>query len=79
MSFKLAIFDMDGTILNTIDDLTDSCNVLLEKYGLPTHTVDEFKFFVGNGIPKAVERALPQGTDEAFFKKSYHAVRLILS
>ncbi|MCR4953453.1 MAG: HAD family hydrolase [Treponema sp.] len=69
MSFKLAIFDMDGTILNTIDDLTDSCNVLLEQYGLPTHTVDEFKFFVGNGIPKAVERALPQGTDEAFFKK----------
>lgn len=59
MSFKLAIFDMDGTILNTIDDLTDSCNVLLEKYSLPTYTSEEFKFFVGNGIPKAVERALP--------------------
>jgi len=69
MSFKLAIFDMDGTILNTIDDLTDSCNVLLQKYGLPTHTVEEFKFFVGNGIPKMIERALPAGSDAEFSKK----------
>ena len=69
MSFKLAIFDMDGTILNTIDDLTDSCNFLLEKYGLPTYTVEQFKFFVGNGIPKAIERAHPADTNPEFAKK----------
>ena len=57
--YKLAIFDMDGTILNTIDDLADSCNVICQKYGYPLHTVEEIKYMVGNGIPKLMRRALP--------------------
>ena len=61
MKYSLAIFDMDGTILNTIDDLADSLNVILERYSMPLHTVDEVRFMVGNGIPKLIERAIPDG------------------
>ena len=67
--YKLAIFDMDGTILNTIDDLADSCNVICEKYRYPLHTVEEIKYMVGNGIPKLMHRALPQDIAEDQFQK----------
>ena len=67
--YKLAIFDMDGTILNTIDDLADSCNVICEKYGYPLHTVEEIKYMVGNGIPKLMRRALPADIAEDQFQK----------
>ena len=67
--YKLAIFDMDGTILNTIDDLADSCNVICKKYGYPLHTVEEIKYMVGNGIPKLMHRALPADIEEDQFQK----------
>ena len=67
--YKLAIFDMDGTILNTIDDLADSCNVICKKYGYPLHTVEEIKYMVGNGIPKLMRRALPKDIEEEQFQK----------
>ena len=67
--YKLAIFDMDGTILNTIDDLADCVNVLCCKYGFPEHTVEEVKYMVGNGIPKLMRRALPADIDEDLFQK----------
>lgn len=60
---------MDGTILSTLDDLCDSANVILKKYGFPVHTVDEVRFMVGNGIPKLIKRAVPQGTDEETYEK----------
>ena len=69
MKYSLAIFDMDGTILNTLDDMTDSLNEILGKYKLPLHTVDEVRFMVGNGIPKLIERALPEGRATADFEK----------
>ena len=65
--YFLAIFDMDGTILNTIDDLADSLNVILERYSMPLHTVDQVRFMVGNGIPKLIERAIPDGLDNPKF------------
>lgn len=65
--YALAIFDMDGTILNTIDDLADSLNVILERYSMPLHTVDQVRFMVGNGIPKLIERAIPNGRDNPKF------------
>lgn len=60
MKYELAIFDLDGTLLNTIDDLSDSCNFILQKNNFPVHTNAEIKSFVGNGIPKLIERALPK-------------------
>lgn len=65
MRFKLVIFDMDGTILDTLDDLKVSLNVTLKKYGMPIRTKEEVRKFVGNGIPKLIERAVPEGTDIA--------------
>ncbi len=62
--YKMAIFDMDGTILNTIDDLAASINYALRVNGMPEHSVVEVKGFVGNGIRKLVDRAVPPGTEE---------------
>ena len=67
MKYSLVIFDMDGTILNTLDDMTDSINVILKKYNLPLHTLDEVRYMVGNGIPKLIERAIPQGRENPDF------------
>lgn len=58
---KLVIFDLDGTLLNTIADLAHSTNFALESNGFPTHEIEEYKYFVGNGINKLFERALPEG------------------
>ncbi len=58
---KLAIFDLDGTLLNTIADLARSTNYALNKLGYPTHDVEKYNFMVGNGINKLFERALPDG------------------
>jgi phosphoglycolate phosphatase len=63
MKYQLAIFDMDGTILDTLEDLTDTMNYALKKHGYPLHTIDRIRTFVGNGIPKLIERAVPEGTD----------------
>lgn len=57
---KLVIFDLDGTLLNTIYDLAESTNWALERNGFPIHEVSEFNYFVGNGINKLFERALPE-------------------
>lgn len=58
---KLVIFDLDGTLLNTIADLAAATNYALESYGYPTYDTDTYRFFVGNGINKLFERALPEG------------------
>ena len=63
MKYKLAIFDMDGTILNTIDDLAACLNFVLEKSGFPARTMDEVISFIGNGLRKLIERGVPEGTD----------------
>jgi len=59
---RLAIFDMDGTILDTLEDLQDSLNYCLAKKGYPLRTYEEVRGFVGNGIRKLIERAVPVGT-----------------
>jgi len=58
---KMAIFDLDGTLLNTIDDLGYACNHALEACGYPTHAIEEYPRLVGNGVNKLIERALPDG------------------
>lgn len=59
MNKKLIIFDMDGTILNTLDDLADSLNYALDYCGYPGHSLSEVRSFVGNGIRRLIERSLP--------------------
>ena len=59
------VFDLDGTLLNTLDDLADSTNYALAQFGFPTRSVEEVRRFVGNGVRKLMERAVPAGTDSA--------------
>jgi len=64
--FQAIIFDLDGTLLNTLDDIADSVNRILDESGMPTHTVDAYRFFIGNGWRMLITRALPEDlrTDE---------------
>lgn len=63
---KAVIFDMDGTILNTIDDLANAVNYILEKYNMPTKTVDEVRVIVGNGLHRTLELCVAEGTSREF-------------
>lgn len=65
MKYKLAIFDLDGTLLDTLEDLTDAVNYALNQCGYPTRTISEIRSFVGNGIRKLIERSLPADTEAA--------------
>lgn len=60
MRTDLVIFDLDGTLLDTIGDLAVACNAMLARRGLPEHTYADYRHFVGNGILRLVERALPE-------------------
>lgn len=63
---KLVIFDLDGTLLNTISDLGEAANFTLARHGFPTHHISSYPHFVGNGISKLIERVLPaENRDEA--------------
>ena len=56
---KAVVFDLDGTLINSLFDLAASTNYALNKFGFPTHETEVFKYFVGDGMPKLIERALP--------------------
>lgn len=63
--YKLAIFDLDGTLLNTLGDLAAAGNHALSLMGFGTHPTEAYRYFVGNGIPNLIHRILPaQHTDE---------------
>lgn len=72
MRYKLLIFDMDGTILNTLEDLADATNYALRENGLPSRSIEEVRCFVGNGIGKLIERAVPEGTGEDMIARVFH-------
>ena len=57
---KLAIFDLDGTLLNTIKDLGEAVNYALDRNGFHTHSIASYPFFVGNGVKRLIERSLPE-------------------
>lgn len=61
--YDAVVFDLDGTLLNTLDDLADSANMMLTEFGFPQRTTDEIRRFVGNGVALLVGRALPDGAE----------------
>ena len=69
MDIKVIIFDLDGTLLNTLDDLADSTNFALSKFSYPTRSIEEIRTFVGNGVAKLIERAIPDGKNNPNFDK----------
>ncbi len=69
MGYKLAVFDMDGTILNTLEDLADAANYVLRRYGFPERSLQEVRSYLGNGIAALVKCAAPKETEEAVLKK----------
>lgn len=70
-SYDAVIFDLDGTLLDTLTDLADSLNAVLQLHDLPLHTKDEVRRFVGNGIRKLIERAIPGGTGHPQYEQIY--------
>ncbi len=76
--YKTVIFDLDGTLLDTLEDLANSTNFALKEMGYPQRSVSEVRNFVGNGVAKLIERAVPAGTSSekteetlAVFKTHY--------
>ena len=57
---KLVVFDLDGTLLDTIDDLAHSCDEIMKRHAHPRHSNDEYRSYVGNGVRKLLERSLPK-------------------
>ena len=78
MKKNIIIFDLDGTLLNTLEDLADSTNIALLYFNYPQRSIDEIRNFVGNGVAKLIERAIPGGVSNPdykncleYFKKTY--------
>ncbi len=68
MKKNILIFDLDGTLLNTLEDLADSTNFALRQYNYPERTIEEVRNFVGNGVAKLIERAIPEGLNNPNFE-----------
>ncbi len=60
MNYKAVIFDLDGTLLNSLEDIADSANKVFENHGFPTHKLDAYRMFVGSGLNELMFRALPE-------------------
>lgn len=76
MKYRAVLFDLDGTLLDTIEDLGDSMNTVLNRYGFPVHNLERYKYFVGDGIENMVKRALPDGEqNEELIKKCVGSMR----
>ncbi len=71
MQYEVVIFDLDGTLLDTIEDLADAVNTSLKMHGMPLRTLDEIRQFVGNGITVLMERAVPGGKDNSEFDSAF--------
>lgn len=75
MKYESYIFDLDGTLLNTLGDLAASCNFALRSFGLPEHSVDDVRRFVGNGVRMLMTRAIPGGDTNPKFEECYACFR----
>ena len=75
MRYQTYVFDLDGTLLDTLNDLATATNYALRTYGMPEHSVDAVRRFVGNGVRVLMERAVPQGADNPLFEDAFKTVR----
>lgn len=73
--FKTYIFDLDGTLLSTLNDLASSTNYALRWAGMPERTIEEVRMFVGNGVKLLMERAIPEGVNNSKFEETYAKFR----
>ncbi len=73
--YKAVIFDLDGTLLDTLGDLHAAVNHALREFAFPERSLDEVRRFIGNGVVKLMQRATPEGTDEETDKKCLDAFR----
>ena len=71
MNYDTYIFDLDGTLLDSLTDLAISCSYALRINNMPERTIDEVRCFVGNGVKKLMERAIPNGLQNPAFEKTY--------
>ena len=69
------IFDLDGTLLNTLDDLANAVNYALRQYSMPEHTLEEVRQFVGNGVRMLITRAVPNGDRNPQFEAVFRTFR----
>ena len=74
-TYKTYIFDLDGTLLDTLNDLHASCNYALRTHGMPERSLEEVKQFVGNGVKKLMERAIPNGLENPLFEETLQTFR----
>ena len=80
MRYKAVIFDLDGTLLDTLADIANSMNSVLGKFDLPVFEVDDYKNFIGNGFRVLVTRTLPEGKqDNEFIEECVEDFREIYS
>ena len=75
MKYQTYIFDLDGTLLNTLGDLAASVNYTLRTHSLPEHSVDEIRLMVGNGVRLLMERAVPGGAANRLFDEVFATFR----
>lgn len=75
MKYKAAIFDLDGTLLDTLDDLWDAVNHTMDMYGFPRRTRDEVRSFVGNGVERLIELSVPEGLNNPKFTEAVASYR----
>ena len=75
ITYSAYIFDLDGTLLDTLGDLAASTNYALRTHGMPEHSMDDVRSFVGHGVRKLMERAIPQGADNPDFEATFATFR----
>ena len=75
MRYDTFIFDLDGTLLDTLGDLAASVNYALRSHGMPEHSLDDVRRFVGNGVRRLMERAIPEGAENPLFDATFATFR----
>ena len=73
--FNVYVFDLDGTLLDTLQDLANSVNYALRQHGMPEHCIDDIRRFVGNGVRLLMERAVPDGARNPQFEAAFATFR----